>query len=112
MRIILILLCCLAMSDAARAGTNSSDILSGLPPIVQDTTKPPPCTVTYLVTNVTTNDSIAVRMQIVPDPNDAAVNNVMPCPPDIPPPVASRALDFCTRRAAEPKHCVYAELGR
>jgi hypothetical protein len=112
MRIILILLCCLAMSDAARAGTNSSDILSGLPPIVKDTTKPPTCTVTYLVTNVTTNDTIAVRMQIVPDPNDAAVNNVMPCPPDIPPPVASRALDVCTRRAAEPKHCVYADMGR
>lgn len=100
------------MTVATRAGTNSSDILSNLPPIVNDTTKPPVCTVTYLVTNVTTNDTIAVRMQIAPDPNDAPVNNVMPCPRAIPPRVASRALDACTRRAAEPKHCVYADMGR
>jgi hypothetical protein len=112
MRIIPTLLCCLAMSGAAGAGTSSSDITSGLPPVVKDTTKPPDCTVTYLVTNVRTNDTVAVRMQIAPDPNDTPVNNVMPCPPDIPPRVASRALDACTRRAAEPKHCVYADMGR
>jgi hypothetical protein len=112
MRSILLLLCCLAVPDAARAGTSSSDILNGLPPVVNDTAKPPNCTVTYLVTNVATNDTIAVRMQIVPDPNDTPVNNVMPCPPDIPPRVASRALDACTRRAAEPKHCVFADMGR
>lgn len=111
-RIILAVLCCLAMHDVARAGTSSSDIMSGLPPVVKDTAKPPDCTVTYLVTNFTTNDTIAVRMQITPDPNDTSVNNVMPCPPDIPPRVASRALDVCTRRAAEPKHCVFADMGR
>jgi hypothetical protein len=112
MRIILPLLCCLAMPNLAHAGTSSSDIQSGLPPVVKDTAKPPDCTVAYLVTNITTNDTIAVRMQITPDPNDTPVNNVMPCPPNIPPRVASRALDACTRRAAEPRHCVYADMGR
>jgi hypothetical protein len=112
MRIILSLLCFLTTFETARAGTSSSDLLSGLPPVVNDTTKPPDCTVTYLVTNVATNDTIAVRMQIAPDQNATPVNNVMPCPPDVPPRVASRALDACTRRAAEPKHCVFADMGR
>jgi hypothetical protein len=112
MRIILAILCLLTTLESARAGTSSSDITSDLPPVVQDTAKPPNCTVTYLVTDVATNDTIAVRMQIAPDPNDEPVNNVMPCPPDIPPRVASRALDACTRRAAERKQCVYADMGR
>jgi hypothetical protein len=112
LRIILLLLLLLAAPWVARAGTSSSDITSGLPPVVNDTTKPPDCTVTYLVTNVTTNDTMAVRMQIAPDPNDVPANNAMPCPPDIPPRVASRALDACTRRAAEPRHCVFADMGR
>ena len=111
-RLILLLFCCLALASVARAGTDSSDILNSLPPVVTDTAKPPACTVTYLVTDVTTNDTIAVRMQITPDQNDTPVNNVMPCPRDIPPRVASRALDACTRRAAEPKHCVFTDMGR
>ena len=112
MWIVLALLCLLAGPSVVRAGTSSSDIQGGLPPVVTDTTKPADCTVTYLVTNIATNDTLAVRMQIAPDPNDTPVNNVMPCPPDIPPRVASRALDACTRRAAEPKHCVFADMGR
>jgi hypothetical protein len=112
MRIILAVLCCLAMPDATPAATTSSDILSDLPPVVTDTAKPQNCTVTYLVTNVATNDTIAVRMQIAPDPNDTPVDNVMPCPRDIPPRVAARALDVCIRRAAEPKHCVFTDMGR
>jgi hypothetical protein len=112
MRIMVTMLCCLAAPQVARAGTNSTDALGGLPPVVKDTAGPSDCTVTYLVTNVTTNDTIAVRMQIAPDPNDVPVNNVMPCPPDIPPRIASRALDACSRRAAEPKHCVFADMGR
>jgi hypothetical protein len=101
-----------AQIGVAWAGTTSSDINSGLPPVVKDTAKPPDCTVTYLVTDATTNDTIAVRMQIAPNPNDEPVNNVMPCPPDIPPRVALRALDACTRRAADPKSCVFADMGR
>lgn len=112
MRIALALLCCLALAAVARAGDSSSDITSGLPPVVKDTSRPADCTVTYLVTNVATNDTLAVRMQIAPDSNDTPANNVMPCPPDIPPRIASRALDACTRRAAEPKHCVFADMAR
>ena len=83
-----------------------------MPPVIKDTAKPPDCTVTYLVTDIATNDMIAVRMQIAPDLNSAPINNVMPCPPNVPPRVASRALDACNRRAADPKHCVYGDMGR
>ena len=67
---------------------------------------------TYLVANVITNDMIAVRMQIAPDLNDRPVNDVMPCPPEVPPRVAARALDACMLRAADPKNCVFADMGR
>jgi hypothetical protein len=112
MRTILILLYCLAMPGVARSATTSSDIAGGLPPIVKDTAKTPNCTVTWLVTNIATNDTIAVRMEIAPDPNDTPANNVMPCPPELTPRVTSRALGACIRRAAEPRHCVYADMGR
>jgi hypothetical protein len=68
--------------------------------------------VTYLVTNIVTNDTIAIRMQIAPDQNDSPVGNLMPCPANIPPRVASRALDACTLRAGDPKDCVYADMAR
>jgi hypothetical protein len=111
-RTFLIVFCCLTLLSPARAGTSTFDIMNNLPPVVQDTTKAATCTVTYLVTDVTTNDLIAVRMQITPDPNEQPVGNLMPCPPNIPPRVASRALDACTKRAADPKQCVYADMGR
>jgi hypothetical protein len=85
---------------------------NGLPPVVEDTTRAENCTVTYLVTDITTNDMLAVRMQIAPGENDRPKNNLMPCPPDIPPRVASRALDACVVRAADPKDCVFADMGR
>jgi hypothetical protein len=87
-------------------------MLNTLPPVIKDTTKAANCTVTYLVANIVTNDMLAVRMQISPDPNDQPVNDLMPCPPDIPPRVASRALDACVVRAADPRDCVYADMGR
>jgi hypothetical protein len=64
------------------------------------------------VTDISTNDMMAARMQIAPDPNERPVNNLMPCPRDVPPRVASRALDVCTIRAADPNNCVYADMGR
>jgi hypothetical protein len=97
---------------SAPAAPSSYDIQSELPAVIKDTTKAADCTVTYLVTDITTNDTIAVRMQISPDQNDQPVNNLMPCPPEIPPRVASRALDACIVRAADPKNCVYADMGR
>jgi hypothetical protein len=114
-RAILISLCCLAMlleTGPSRAGTSTSDLMNTLPPIIKDTTRAANCTVTYLVTNVTTNDMIAVRMQIAPDPNDRAANDLMPCPPDVPPRVAAQALDACVVRAADSKDCVFADMGR
>jgi hypothetical protein len=111
-RTLLVALCCFATFGPVSAGTSTFDVLGNLPPVVQDTTKAATCTVTYLVDDVTTNDLIAVRMQISPDPNEKPVGNLMPCPLDIPPRVASRALDACTKRAADPKQCVYADMGR
>jgi hypothetical protein len=111
-RAIFVSLCCLTPFAPARAGTSTFDINGGLPPVIVDTTKAANCTVTYLVTDITTNDMIAARMQIAPDPNERPVNNLMPCPPEVPPRVASRALDVCTIRAADPNNCVYADMGR
>jgi len=111
-RAIPIWLCCLAALGPARAGTSTSDLMNALPPVIKDTTQAASCTVAYLVTNVTTNDMFAVRMEIAPDPNDKPVNDLMPCPRNIPPRVASRALDVCINRAADPKHCVFADMGR
>ncbi len=106
------LLCLIMPPGQASAGTSTSDLMNVLPPVVKDTTKAADCTVTWLVTNVMTNDTLAVRMQIASDEDDKPVNNLMPCPTDIPPRVAARALDACIRRAADPKHCVFADMGR
>jgi hypothetical protein len=111
-RRLLTVLCCLAAAGLARAAVNTPDLLSGLPPVIEDTTRAAQCTVTYLVTDITTNDMIAVRMQISPDPNDRPVGDLMPCPANVPPRVASRALDACVARAADPRDCVFADMGR
>jgi hypothetical protein len=113
-RAILISLCgwMLFSPGFTRAAPSSFDIQNELPAVIKDTTKAADCTVTYLVTDITTNDTIAVRMQISPDQNDQPVNNVMPCPKEIPPRVASRALDACVIRASDPRNCVYADMSR
>jgi hypothetical protein len=100
------------LSASVWAGSSTSDMLNTLPPVIKDTTRAANCTVTYLVANIVTNDMLAVRMQVSPDPNDRPANDLMPCPPDIPPRVASRALDACVVRSADPKDCVYADMGR
>lgn len=112
MRATLVLFCLFGLSGMVRAAPTTLDLLNTLPPVVEDTTKAPNCTVAYLVDNVVTNDVIAVRMRIAPDLNDRAVNELMPCPREIPPRVASRALDACILRAADPKDCVFADMGR
>jgi len=111
-RALLTMLCGLFVSGAAFSVPRSFDQPNPPPPVIVDTTKAVNCTVTWLVTDITTNDTIAVRMQIAPDPNDQAVDNLMPCPRDVPPRLASRALDACVVRAADPKNCVYADMGR
>jgi hypothetical protein len=110
MRAIPLLLCGCILASPAKAVTSSYDY--GLPPVVEDTTKAANCTITWLVTDITTSDMLAVRMQITPDPNARPVNNLMPCPADVPPRLASRALDACVIRAGDPKDCVYADMAR
>ncbi len=83
-----------------------------LPPVIQDTAKAADCTLAYLVTDVTMNEMLAVRMQITPMANDRPMNDVMPCPSEIPLRLATRALDLCIARAADPKNCVFADMGR
>jgi hypothetical protein len=114
-RSVLIALYCLIAAAAAwpaDAVTSTFDMPNAPPPVVEDTTKAANCTVTFLVTDISTNDMIAVRMQISPDANQRPANNLMPCPRDIPPRIASRALDACSVRAADPKSCVFADMAR
>ena len=108
----LVLVCLAARIIAAQAVPTTFDLFNPPPTVVEDTTKAPNCTVTYLVIDIATSDVIAVRMRIAPAADDRPTNNVMPCPPNIPPRVAARALDACILRAADPKDCVYADMGR
>jgi hypothetical protein len=109
---LLAVLCVIAVLGLAHAGTATNDLMNVLPPIVKDSTKAADCTVTWLVTNVTTNDTIAVRMQIASDENDKPVRDLMPCPAEVSPRVAARALDACIKRAADSKNCVFTDMGR
>ena len=84
----------------------------GLPPVIEDKARAPDCTVTWLVTDITTNDTIGVRMRIASGADDLPVNGLMPCPPEVPPRVAARALDACIVRVLDPKICVYADMSR
>jgi hypothetical protein len=102
----------LAVHGQANAAADLTYTPNDLPPVIEDTTKAADCVVTYLVTDISTNDMIAVRMRISPAESDKPVNNLLPCPRDIPPRLGSRALDVCAIRAADPKTCVFADMGR
>jgi hypothetical protein len=102
----------LALGLPARATPLSWDLKIDLPPIIQDSTKPRQCTVTWLLDDTATNDVYAVRMQITPTEDARPVGDRMPCPPVISPRIAARALDVCTARAADPRSCVYADMSR
>ena len=94
------------------AAAGSFDPEEGLTPVIEDTTRPQNCTVTYLVTDTATNDVYAARMVIPSGENERAVKGLMPCPKDIPLRVPTRALEVCISRAADPKTCVFADMGR
>jgi hypothetical protein len=111
-RALLLSLLCLASVHKGWAAPGSFDSPNTLPPVIEDTTKAEDCTVAYLVTDIRTNDTLEVRMQIRHDFNDHPVKNLYPCPPTIPPRLASRALDACIARAADPKDCVFADMSR
>lgn len=102
----LLLLCC-----TARAAPVQFDLSLGLPDVVRDSEKPLACTITYLVTDVTTNDTFASRMQVTPLPDAKPVGGRMPCPRP-PPRLAGRALDACVARAGDAKNCVFTDMGR
>ncbi len=83
-----------------------------MPPVILDTKAPPACTVTWLLDDTANNDIFAARMRIDPGDQDSPVNGRMPCPTNIAPRVADRALEVCTSRTADPKTCVFADMAR
>ncbi len=83
-----------------------------IPPVIEDQARPAPCTAVYLVSDILTNDVFAARMRIESPENARPVGNRMPCPATIPPRVASRALDVCTSRNADPNNCVFSDMSR
>lgn len=83
-----------------------------IPPVIEDTGAAAQCTVAYLVTDVTTNDTFLLRMRIAPAQILPAVRNRLPCPASIPPRLSVRALDACTVRVDDPNNCVYADMAR
>jgi len=108
----LVLLALVASSLPVRATPVNWDLQISPPPIITDSTKPRACTITWLVDNAATNDVYAVRMQITPAEDATPVGDRIPCPSNVPPRLAARALDVCTARAADPRHCVFADMGR
>lgn len=83
-----------------------------IPPVVEDTGAAAQCTVAYLVTDASTNDTFLLRMRIAPAQTLPAVRNRLPCPATIPPRLSVRALDACTVRVDDPNSCVYADMAR
>jgi hypothetical protein len=102
----------LLSASGVNAGPLTFDLHLDVPPIVADSQAPAGCTVTYLIADTANNDLFAARMRIPPSEAEAPVNNRMPCPPDVPPRVASRALDMCMSRATDQKSCVFADMAR
>ena len=103
-------LCLLACG--AKAGPVPFDLNLALPPVVEDSLKPPHCTIAYLMADIGMNDTYAARMRITPDENARISRGKYPCPTTVPPRIGARALDTCTARSANPKTCVYIDMSR
>jgi len=84
----------------------------GIPPVVEDSGAPAPCTITYLIADVSTNDMYAMRMRIEPTDEARPIRNRMPCPSPVPARLSVRALDVCAIRTENPNNCVYADMSR
>jgi hypothetical protein len=82
------------------------------PPAPLQDNRPKVCTITYLMEDISTDDTYAARMRIAPTSEAAASNNRLPCPTFVPERINERALDFCRERAGDPKDCVFADMGR
>ena len=102
----------LLLTCSAQAGMLDFDTGPSVPPVIVDTKAPPACTVTWLVDNTANNDVFAARMRIDAGEGDTPVDGRMPCPTDIEPRVADRALQECSSRSADPKACVFADMAR
>lgn len=94
------------------AGPVAFDLHLDVPPVIADSQAPAGCTVTYLIADTANNDLFAARMRIASSETDTPVNNRMPCPANVPPRVALRALDMCMSRASDPRYCVFADMSR
>jgi hypothetical protein len=105
-----------ALLCAVGAGTWAAPVLFdrdlAMPPVVEDQGKPAECTVVYLVSDISTNDIFAARMRIAPKDDARPVGHRMPCPNEIPPRVAARALDACAGRSTDPNNCVFTDMSR
>lgn len=106
------ILAMLLACSAARAAPVQFDLNLGVPDVVLDSEQPRACTITYLVTDVTTDDTYAVRMQVMPRQGAKPVAGRLPCPQTVPPRVAARALNACIARVADPKGCVFSDMSR
>lgn len=111
MRRLLAGLLCL-LPPAAMAGPQSFQYNLSLPPVVSDSKAAVSCTVAYMIADLSNNDLYAVRMRVASVETDTPTNNRMPCPPDMPPRVAARAMETCANRVDDPKKCVFADMAR
>lgn len=110
-RACLILLACL-FPGIALAGPLPFERDLNIPPIVADSGAPAPCTITYLIADVLTNDTFVMRMRIAAAEEARPVRNRMPCPASVPARLSVRALDVCAIRVEDPNTCVYADMAR
>jgi hypothetical protein len=96
----------------ALAGPMEFDRDLGIPPVVADSGAPVPCTITYLIADILTNDTFVMRMRIAATEEARPVRNRMPCPTTVPARLSVRALDVCAIRVEDPNTCVYADMSR
>ncbi len=96
----------------ARAVIQGFEVEDDVPPVIEDSTSAASCTIAWLVTDLSTHDTLVARMLVPSAPNERPVDNQMPCPKMVAPRIAARALDACVVRAAEPRTCVYGDMAR
>jgi len=110
--VVLLLSCGPLCPGAVNAGPIAFDLHLDVPPVIADSQAPAGCTVTYMIADTANNDLFAARMRIASAETDAAVNNRMPCPREVPTRIGLRALDTCMSRAGESKFCVFTDMSR
>lgn len=110
-RLIFLLLPLLASSSSLASPLDFNLGQFGSPQIV-GAPKPIACTVTFLIEDYVANETYAVRMKFLPDPEAVPVNGRIPCPALVPPRVAEAALDGCRNHATNRADCVFADMKR